>query len=111
MLAAFCLSASWLAIGAVQITEAKWLVTRSDFVAQKLGALMLIKRASGDDLTDVTDPSRIMMHRIAGSDSTVPMQTTRAVLLVVARTRFGYAVVRKENRPAVRHHEQAASAE
>jgi hypothetical protein len=110
MLAAFCLSASWVAIGAVQITEAKWLVTRSDFVAQKLGALMLIKRASGDDLTDVTDPSRIMMHQIAGSDSTVPMQTTRAVLLVVART-CGHAVVRQENRPAVRHHAQEASAE
>jgi hypothetical protein len=39
-------------------------------------------------------------------DSTVPLQTTRAVLLVVARTR-GHAVVRKENRPAVRHHEPA----
>ena len=39
-----------------------------DLVAQELGVLMLIKRgmkvitASGDDLTDATDPSRIMMN-------------------------------------------------
>jgi hypothetical protein len=34
-------------------------------------------------------------------DSTVPLQTTRAVLLAVARTRVrGHAVVRKENWPA-----------
>jgi DNA invertase Pin-like site-specific DNA recombinase len=44
-----------------------------DLVAQELGVLMLIKRgmkvvtASGDDLTDATDPSRIMMRQIAGS--------------------------------------------
>jgi DNA invertase Pin-like site-specific DNA recombinase len=44
-----------------------------DLVAQELGVLMLIKRgmraitASGDDLTDSTDPSRIMMRQIAGS--------------------------------------------
>jgi DNA invertase Pin-like site-specific DNA recombinase len=44
-----------------------------DLVAQELGVLMLIKRgmkvitASSDDLTDATDPSRIMMRQIAGS--------------------------------------------
>jgi DNA invertase Pin-like site-specific DNA recombinase len=44
-----------------------------DLIAQELGLLMLIKRsmrvitASGDDLTDATDPSRIMMRQIAGS--------------------------------------------
>jgi DNA invertase Pin-like site-specific DNA recombinase len=42
-------------------------------VAQELGVLMLIRRgmrvitASGDDLTEATDPSRIMMRQIAGS--------------------------------------------
>jgi DNA invertase Pin-like site-specific DNA recombinase len=44
-----------------------------DLVAQELGMLTLIKRGmrvittSGDDLTDTTDPSRIMMRQIAGS--------------------------------------------
>jgi DNA invertase Pin-like site-specific DNA recombinase len=44
-----------------------------DLVAQELGLLMLIKRgmrvitAFGDDMTDATDPSRIMMRQIAGS--------------------------------------------
>ena len=44
-----------------------------DLVAQELGVILLIKRgirvvtASGDDLTDATDPSRIMMRQIAGS--------------------------------------------
>jgi DNA invertase Pin-like site-specific DNA recombinase len=44
-----------------------------DLVAQELGLIMLIKRgmrvitASGDDMTDSTDPSRIMMRQIAGS--------------------------------------------
>jgi DNA invertase Pin-like site-specific DNA recombinase len=44
-----------------------------DLVAQELGVLMLIKRgmrvitASGDDLTEASDPSRIMMRQIAGS--------------------------------------------
>ncbi len=44
-----------------------------DLIAQELGVLMLIKRgmrvitASGDDLTEATDPSRIMMRQIAGS--------------------------------------------
>jgi DNA invertase Pin-like site-specific DNA recombinase len=44
-----------------------------DLVAQELGLLLLIKRgvrvltASGDDLTDTTDPSRVMMRQIAGS--------------------------------------------
>jgi DNA invertase Pin-like site-specific DNA recombinase len=46
-----------------------------DLVAQELGLLMLIKRdvrvltASGDDMTDTSDPSRIMMRQIAGSFS------------------------------------------
>jgi DNA invertase Pin-like site-specific DNA recombinase len=44
-----------------------------DLVAQELGLLLLIKRdvrvltANGDDLTDTTDPSRVMMRQIAGS--------------------------------------------
>jgi DNA invertase Pin-like site-specific DNA recombinase len=44
-----------------------------DLVAQELGIVMLIKRgvrvltASGDDMTDTSDPSRIMMRQIAGS--------------------------------------------
>jgi DNA invertase Pin-like site-specific DNA recombinase len=44
-----------------------------DLVAQELGLLLLIKRnvrvltTSGDDLTDTTDPSRVMMRQIAGS--------------------------------------------
>jgi DNA invertase Pin-like site-specific DNA recombinase len=44
-----------------------------DLVAQELGLLLLIRRgvrvltATGDDLTDTTDPSRVMMRQIAGS--------------------------------------------
>ena len=44
-----------------------------DLVTQELGILALIKRsvrvltASGDDLTDTSDPSRVMMRQIAGS--------------------------------------------
>jgi DNA invertase Pin-like site-specific DNA recombinase len=44
-----------------------------DLVAQELGLLALIKRdvrvltATGDDMTDTSDPSRIMMRQIAGS--------------------------------------------
>jgi DNA invertase Pin-like site-specific DNA recombinase len=44
-----------------------------DLVAQELGLLMLIKRgvrvltAASDDMTDTSDPSRIMMRQIAGS--------------------------------------------
>jgi len=44
-----------------------------DLVAQELGILLLIKRgvrlitASGDDLTDTSDPSRVMMRQIAGA--------------------------------------------
>jgi len=44
-----------------------------DLVAQELGVLLLIKRdvkvltASGDDFTEATDPSRVMMRQIAGS--------------------------------------------
>jgi hypothetical protein len=46
-----------------------------DLVAQELGLLLLIKRdvrvltASGDDLTETADPSRVMMRQIAGSFS------------------------------------------
>jgi DNA invertase Pin-like site-specific DNA recombinase len=42
-------------------------------VAQDLGLLLLIKRgvrvltANGDDLTDTSDPLRVMMRQIAGS--------------------------------------------
>jgi DNA invertase Pin-like site-specific DNA recombinase len=44
-----------------------------DLVTQELGILALIRRdvrvltASGDDLTDSSDPSRTMMRQIAGS--------------------------------------------
>ena len=44
-----------------------------DLIAQELRVLTPIKRGirvittSGDDLTDTTDPSRIMMRQIAGS--------------------------------------------
>jgi DNA invertase Pin-like site-specific DNA recombinase len=44
-----------------------------DLVAQELGLLLLIKRevrvltTNGDDLTDTSDPSRVMMRQIAGS--------------------------------------------
>lgn len=44
-----------------------------DLVAQELGLLALIRRgvrvvtAIGDDMTDTSDPSRIMMRQIAGS--------------------------------------------
>jgi DNA invertase Pin-like site-specific DNA recombinase len=44
-----------------------------DLVAQELGLLLLINRgvrvltANGDDLTDTSDPSRVMMRQIAGS--------------------------------------------
>ena len=44
-----------------------------DFVTQELGLFALIQRgvrvltANGDDLTDTSDPSRIMMRQIAGS--------------------------------------------
>lgn len=44
-----------------------------DLVAQELGLLALIKRSvrvltsTGDDMTDTSDPSRIMMRQIAGS--------------------------------------------
>ena len=42
-------------------------------MTQELGILALIKRgvrvltASGDDLTDSSDPSRVMMRRVAGA--------------------------------------------
>jgi DNA invertase Pin-like site-specific DNA recombinase len=44
-----------------------------DLVAQELGLLLLTKRgvrvltANGDNLTDTSDPSRVMMRQIAGS--------------------------------------------
>jgi DNA invertase Pin-like site-specific DNA recombinase len=44
-----------------------------DLVTQELGLLILIKRgmrvitAAGDDLTDTSDPSRVMMRQIAGA--------------------------------------------
>jgi DNA invertase Pin-like site-specific DNA recombinase len=44
-----------------------------DLVAQELGILLLIRRgvrlltASGDDLCDTSDPSRVMMRQIAGA--------------------------------------------
>ena len=44
-----------------------------ELVTQELGILALIKRnvrvltSSGDDLTDSSDPSRVMMRQIAGS--------------------------------------------
>jgi DNA invertase Pin-like site-specific DNA recombinase len=44
-----------------------------DLVTQELGLLLLINRrvrvltANGDDLTDTSDPSRVMMRQIAGS--------------------------------------------
>jgi DNA invertase Pin-like site-specific DNA recombinase len=44
-----------------------------DLVAQELGILLLIDRgvrvitAAGDDLTDTSDPSRVMMRQIAGA--------------------------------------------
>jgi DNA invertase Pin-like site-specific DNA recombinase len=44
-----------------------------ELVTQELGIIALIKRgvrvltASGDDLTDTSDPSRVMMRQIAGS--------------------------------------------
>jgi DNA invertase Pin-like site-specific DNA recombinase len=44
-----------------------------DLVAQELGILLLIQRgvrvitATGDDLTDTSDPSRVMMRQIAGA--------------------------------------------
>ena len=55
-----------------------------DLVAQELGLLLLIKRgvrvltASGDDLTETVDPSRVMMRQIAGSFS--QYEKTRLVL-------------------------------
>jgi DNA invertase Pin-like site-specific DNA recombinase len=44
-----------------------------DLIAQELGVLVLIQRgvriitAGGDDLTDTSDPSRVMMRQIAGA--------------------------------------------
>jgi DNA invertase Pin-like site-specific DNA recombinase len=44
-----------------------------DFVAQELGLMLLISRgvqvftANGDDLTDTSDPARVMMRQVAGA--------------------------------------------
>ena len=44
-----------------------------DLIAQELGIVVLVSRgmkiitANGDDLTDTSDPSRVMMRQIAGS--------------------------------------------
>ena len=52
-----------------------------ELVTQELGILALIRRgvrvltAAGDDLTDSSDPSRVMMRRIAGSFARVPART------------------------------------
>jgi DNA invertase Pin-like site-specific DNA recombinase len=44
-----------------------------DLIAQELGIVVLVSRgvkiitANGDDLTDTSDPSRVMMRQIAGA--------------------------------------------
>lgn len=74
-----------------------------DLVAQELGLLLLIKRdvrvltASGDDLTETADPSRVMMRQIAGSFS--QYEKTRLVLkLRGARERIRAASGKCEGR-------------
>jgi DNA invertase Pin-like site-specific DNA recombinase len=74
-----------------------------DLVAQELGLLLLIKRgvrvltANGDDLTDTSDPSRVMMRQIAGSFS--QFEKTRLVTkLRVARERVREAQGKCEGR-------------
>jgi DNA invertase Pin-like site-specific DNA recombinase len=74
-----------------------------DLVAQELGLLLLIKRgvrvltASGDDLTDTSDPSRVMMRQIAGSFA--QYEKTRLVAkLRGARERIRAAGVKCEGR-------------
>jgi DNA invertase Pin-like site-specific DNA recombinase len=74
-----------------------------DLVAQELGVLLLIKRgvrvltSNGDDLTDTSDPSRIMMRQIAGSFS--QYEKTRLVLkLRSARERKKKATGKCEGR-------------
>jgi DNA invertase Pin-like site-specific DNA recombinase len=84
-----------------------------DLVAQELGIIALIKlgvrvlTASGDDMTDSVDPSRVMMRQIAGSFS--QYEKTRLVAKLKAardrkRARTGRCEGRKtyaEARPEV----------
>lgn len=74
-----------------------------ELVTQELGILALIKRgvrvltASGDDLTDSSDPSRVMMRQIAGSFA--QYEKTRLVAkLRVARERRRIATGKCEGR-------------
>jgi DNA invertase Pin-like site-specific DNA recombinase len=74
-----------------------------DLVAQELGVLLLIKRgvrvltANGDDLTDTSDPSRVMMRQIAGSFA--QYEKTRLVMkLRGARERVRKAAGKCEGR-------------
>jgi len=74
-----------------------------ELVTQELGILALIKRdvrvltASGDDLTDSSDPSRVMMRQIAGSFA--QYEKTRLVAkLRAARERKRQAVGKCEGR-------------
>ncbi len=74
-----------------------------ELVTQELGILALIKRgvrvltASGDDLTDSSDPSRVMMRQIAGSFA--QYEKTRLVAkLRAARERKRRAVGKCEGR-------------
>jgi DNA invertase Pin-like site-specific DNA recombinase len=74
-----------------------------ELVTQELGILALIKRdvrvltASGDDLTDSSDPSRVMMRQIAGSFA--QYEKTRLVAkLRAARERQRQAVGKCEGR-------------
>jgi DNA invertase Pin-like site-specific DNA recombinase len=74
-----------------------------ELVTQELGILALIKRgvrvltASGDDLTDSSDPSRVMMRQIAGSFA--QHEKTRLVAkLRAARERKRQAIGKCEGR-------------
>jgi DNA invertase Pin-like site-specific DNA recombinase len=74
-----------------------------ELVTQELGILALIKRgvrvltAGGDDLTDSSDPSRVMMRQIAGSFA--QYEKTRLVAkLRAARERKRQAVGKCEGR-------------
>jgi DNA invertase Pin-like site-specific DNA recombinase len=74
-----------------------------ELVTQELGIVALIKRdvrvltASGDDLTDSSDPSRVMMRQIAGSFA--QYEKTRLVAkLRAARERKRQAVGKCEGR-------------
>jgi DNA invertase Pin-like site-specific DNA recombinase len=74
-----------------------------ELVTQELGILALIRRgvrvltAAGDDLTDSSDPSRVMMRQIAGSFA--QYEKTRLVAkLRAARERKRQAVGKCEGR-------------